>query len=74
MEHAEKFQPDSFKIVEAFAFWIYQNAQTVKVKKYRIKTPIIRNLNDTEIYIWSDKLLYNSDRGLKLQRIIDYSM
>ena len=35
MEHVEKIKPESLKIVEAFAFWICQNVQKVKVKKYR---------------------------------------
>ena len=58
------------KIVEAFAFWICQNAQKEKVKKYRVETSLIRYLNDTEIYIWPEKWLYNSDRDLKLQEIM----
>ena len=51
----KKVELDSLKIVEAFAFRICQNAQKVKVKKYRVEKSLIRYLNDTEIYIWPDK-------------------
>ena len=67
----KKFELDSLKIVEAFAFWISQNAQKVKVKKYRVEKSLTRYSNGKEIYIWPDKWLYNSDRDLILQRIID---
>ena len=33
----KKFELDSLKIVEAFAYWICQNAQKVKVKKYKVE-------------------------------------
>ena len=33
----KKFELDSLKIVEAFAFRICQNVQKVKVKKYRFE-------------------------------------
>ena len=33
----KKFELDSLKIVEAFAFWICQNVQKVKVKKYKVE-------------------------------------
>ena len=33
----KKFQPDSVKIVEAFAFRICQNVQKVRVKKFSVE-------------------------------------
>ena len=33
----EKFELDNLKMVEAFAFWICQNVQKVKVKKYTVE-------------------------------------
>ena len=43
-----------------------------KLRNIGWKTVLARYLNGTEIYIWPDKWLHNSDRGLKHQRIIDY--
>ena len=37
MGHAEKFELDSLKIVEAFTFWICRNVPKMKVKKYRVE-------------------------------------
>ena len=37
LKHKKKIELDSLKIVEAFAFWICENAQKVKVKKYRVE-------------------------------------
>ena len=70
----KKFQLDILKIVEVFAVWICQNVQKVKVKKYTVENTPLKYLNGTEIYICPDNWLQNSDRGLKLQRMIDNSM
>ena len=51
MEHTEKnLRLISLNIVEAFAFWICQNAQKVKVKKYSVEhTP-------TKVFKWHRNL------------------
>ena len=51
----KKFELDSLKIIEAFAFVICQSVQKLKVKKYRMEKSLIRQLNGVEIYIWPDK-------------------
>ena len=49
----------------------FESVKKWKLRNIGLKTPLTRYLNGTEIYIWPDKWLYNSDRGLKLHRIVD---